>query len=260
MGLGISCFEDPKYGEAICEKLKEIVSTWDMDLDDKYIPVARKYTTGMEDSLKKARRIVGHYSQSSQARSRLQTILTVFKQPVLEVVQDVPTRWNSEYAVFEHLCTLKNSIMAKLASAQTSIKKLQDSEWTLFEGYVEVLAQFEEATREISTEQFPTSSCVITLLDGISQKTFDISVSGKFKKKNLCRRLQYVTNTLHSNDSEQSVDTSSDEQEESSVWDIIPLYGGDQTKRNFQHFQLSHFNTLVSLLARFLANEYFQQQ
>ncbi|KAJ8896166.1 hypothetical protein PR048_001509 [Dryococelus australis] len=88
--------------------------------------------------------------RAAQARSRLQTILRAFKQPVLEVVQDVPTRWNSEYAMLERLCTLKNSITAERASAQISIKKLQDSEWDLLEGYVEVLAPFEEATKEIS--------------------------------------------------------------------------------------------------------------
>ncbi|KAJ8885550.1 hypothetical protein PR048_011748 [Dryococelus australis] len=159
--------------------------------------------------------------------------------------------------------------MAELASAQTSIKKLQDSEWALLEGHVE----------------YPTSSCVIPLLDGITEtlKIFLCQGNSKRKKSRFpdvrnqktylfamvldpqfkcVLRLQGVTNTLHSNDSEQSVDTSSDEQEESSVWDslrraaknvqkenlalykkkepiIRKVHGRQPTKRNFQDVQLS---------------------
>ncbi|KAJ8867098.1 hypothetical protein PR048_032960 [Dryococelus australis] len=78
---------------------------------------AENMTPGVENVCKKDRKIVGHYSRSSTARHCLQQKKCQMGLVcVLDVIQDVETRWNSKYQVLKRLIVLKEEIAAKLAS------------------------------------------------------------------------------------------------------------------------------------------------
>ncbi|KAG0433631.1 hypothetical protein HPB47_019736, partial [Ixodes persulcatus] len=122
---------------------------------------AKKETKGFANVCAKARAIVGHYKRSSGAKARLQGIQKrmVIEVP-LELVQDVPTRWDSEYAMLARLLKLKAAVALDLAETDT-VENLTADEWRLVTALVLVLQPIEEATTATCAEAFPTLSMVV---------------------------------------------------------------------------------------------------
>lgn len=127
------------------------------------IQSAKKETPKFEELCSKARAIVGHYKRSSQARSRLREAQVNMGLEPLEVIQDVCTRWNSEYEMMCRLLKLRQAISVDL-SGQDTIENLTCSEWRLMAAVMSVLKCVEEATRESCSEKHPTLSQVIPLV------------------------------------------------------------------------------------------------
>ncbi|KAH9381826.1 hypothetical protein HPB48_023121 [Haemaphysalis longicornis] len=82
----------------------------------------------------------------------------------LEVMQDVPTRWNSEHAMMSRLLELRTAISAELSESD-SVENLSSAEWKLMAGLVSVLEPIQQATTELSAATYPTLSQVIPLLE-----------------------------------------------------------------------------------------------
>lgn len=83
--------------------------------------------------------------------------------PALEVIQDVPTRWNSEHAMLARLLKLRAPISVELSESD-SVENLSAQEWKLMNAIVRVLQPLEQATAELSADHYPTLSQVIPLL------------------------------------------------------------------------------------------------
>lgn len=69
-----------------------------------------------DDLLKKCRKIIGFFNRSNlghEALERAQKQLNPAQEPV-DVVQDVPSRWNSTYDAMERLVRLKNPLTLAL--------------------------------------------------------------------------------------------------------------------------------------------------
>ncbi|KAH7976395.1 hypothetical protein HPB52_013055 [Rhipicephalus sanguineus] len=112
----------------------------------------------------KARTIVGYYKRSSTARARLQEIQKQFSaDPPLELVQDVPTRWNSEFAMLARLLKLKTAVTIDLTE-NDSVENLRNGEWRQVSAFVTVLQPVEEATTAACAESYPTLSLVVPLV------------------------------------------------------------------------------------------------
>ncbi|KAH7966083.1 hypothetical protein HPB49_013625 [Dermacentor silvarum] len=63
----------------------------------------------------KARTIVGRYKQSNTTGARLQEIhKQLGLDPPLKLIQDVPTRWNREFAMIACLLKLKTAVTIDL--------------------------------------------------------------------------------------------------------------------------------------------------
>lgn len=111
----------------------------------------------------KSRSIVGHYKKSARARGRLLEIQNDMHMPALEVIQDVPTHWNSEHAMLARLLKLRAPISVELSESD-SVENLSAQEWKLMNAIVRVLQPLEQATAELSADHYPTLSQVIPLL------------------------------------------------------------------------------------------------
>lgn len=81
---------------------------------------AKRDPKGFLNVCTKVRAIVGHYKRSSRAREELQDIQ---KRVGIEVpfglVQNVHTRWNSEYAMLARQLKLKAAVAFDLAETDT---------------------------------------------------------------------------------------------------------------------------------------------
>ncbi|KAG0429922.1 hypothetical protein HPB47_023163 [Ixodes persulcatus] len=124
---------------------------------------AKKETPDFDELCAKARAVVGHYKRSSMARSRLKEIQISMGLEPLEVIQDVATRWNSEYDMMSRLLKLRPAISLDLSERDT-FDNLTSSEWRLMASVTSVLKYVEEATRESCSEKHPTLSQVVPLV------------------------------------------------------------------------------------------------
>ena len=67
----------------------------------------------------------------------------------------VATRWNSELLMIQRLVQEKAAVSAKIAESG-KVENLSVSELKLSEGYVVILAPFEQASRELCGEDYST--------------------------------------------------------------------------------------------------------
>ncbi|XP_049275497.1 zinc finger BED domain-containing protein 4-like [Rhipicephalus sanguineus] len=119
---------------------------------------------GFSQLCAKARAIVGRYMKSPKARARLMEIQREMKLDVLEVVQDVPTRRNSEHQMTSRLLKLRKPIIVELLECD-GVDNLTAPEWKLMTAVVKVLDPLAQATTELSGDKYPTLSQVIPLLE-----------------------------------------------------------------------------------------------
>ncbi|KAH9361478.1 hypothetical protein HPB48_004579 [Haemaphysalis longicornis] len=72
-----------------------------------------------------ARSILGRYKRSARARARLMDIQKDRRMAQHEVIQDVPTCWNSEYAIMERLVELCAPISLELCESDVATSALE---------------------------------------------------------------------------------------------------------------------------------------
>nr|CAD7262973.1 unnamed protein product [Timema shepardi] len=104
--------------------------------------------TNITQIISKAHTIVGHYSRSSTANPRLHAVQKTMDLPELKLIQDVETRWSSEYAMLDRLVCWRKAVAVELASSHSDIDSLSSTEWKLAGGIVEVMRPFAEASTE----------------------------------------------------------------------------------------------------------------
>jgi len=126
----------------------------------------RKETNNFNETLEKARKIVGHYKHSAKATTRLHEKQVALELPVLELVQDCKTRWNSEFRMLDRLLLNKQALNDDL-TAEGELDTFSLNEWKTIEGYVKVLGPLDHATTEVCSDRLPTSSMVRPIIFGI---------------------------------------------------------------------------------------------
>ncbi|KAJ4939549.1 hypothetical protein JOQ06_028997 [Pogonophryne albipinna] len=106
------------------------------------------------EALATARKIVGHFKHSPLAYSRLEDIQKDLKMDVKRLQQDVQVRWNSSLYMLQSILEQKRALSVYAADYSLPAT-LTANQWTLMEKTAEVLAPFEELTRDVSN---PTAS------------------------------------------------------------------------------------------------------
>lgn len=123
----------------------------------------------VDDITKKVKIIVAHFKRSSNAMTKLNLFqknsgVTTPKK----LLQDVPTRWNSRFYMFERFVELEDAIKTTTALLDTAnLPVLSPDDWKIIKQLTKILRPFEQATKEISGDEYMTASLVIPLTLGL---------------------------------------------------------------------------------------------
>ncbi|KAE9528899.1 hypothetical protein AGLY_012474 [Aphis glycines] len=119
------------------------------------------------DVLKKCRTLVGHFKHSVFASEKLKELQTQMGLPVLKVIQDVSTRWNSSVHMLDRLVQIKAPLSAAMTFLLRAPDLLTALDWELITDCLPILKPFDVMTVELSGEIYPTLSSVIPLVRGL---------------------------------------------------------------------------------------------
>ena len=223
-------------GVHISEKLKEATSEWGI-ADEKVVAVVHDNATNMvlaADLLEGwgdlscfghtlqlavntglalnaiarltavCRKIVGHFKHSVVAMGALAERQRSLKIAEHSLIQDVATRWNSTYFMYERLAEQRVAIYAVIhdervtAPAQRHLD-LSDDQWDLLTQLLVVLKPLQVATTALCAEQTVSASLICPVVDGLLKhhlkiKEGDLGALISFKKvvsQELCRRFEF---------------------------------------------------------------------
>lgn len=141
------------------------------------------------------RKLVGHFNMSSQASDALKEYQKNQKaEKILRIIQDVPTRWNSTYFMLKRLQELRTVVYALLHDpkiikpAHCQNFEITDAQWQIIEDIIPVLEPFVTATEALSSEAYPSASCVLPMLlrliqNNLTAKPSDPEIVKTFKFK-----------------------------------------------------------------------------
>ncbi|XP_048010537.1 zinc finger BED domain-containing protein 4-like [Megalobrama amblycephala] len=90
---------------------------------------------------------------STTAKERLAQVQEQMGRPVLKLIIEVDTRWNSTYNMLERLYQVREPVGAALACLRTDITPLTALEYEAIQDALHVLAPFHQATVELSAEK-----------------------------------------------------------------------------------------------------------
>ncbi|XP_046559942.1 E3 SUMO-protein ligase ZBED1-like [Haliotis rubra] len=119
-----------------------------------------------------ARKLVSYFSKSVLATQELEDVQKRLGRMVKHVVNDVTTRWNSVYFMFERLNELHASIVAVLHDDKFKKPKhlnLKDNQW-LLEQLIVALKPLVSATEVLCSEELPTAAGVYPLVFALVTK------------------------------------------------------------------------------------------
>ncbi|KAL3226469.1 hypothetical protein MRX96_024935 [Rhipicephalus microplus] len=128
---------------------------------------------------KKARHIVGHYRHSSSAQKRFDEYQNKMGKEPLCLVQDVDTRWSSQYLMLSRLLDLKEAVSVELAMSSSSVDGLCSAEWKEAFEYLDALKPLYDATVITSADKYPSLSTQIPIIfgDNIMRGCQDIGIA-----------------------------------------------------------------------------------
>jgi len=123
----------------------------------------------VNDLLASCRRIVGHFSHSCLAYSRLREIQESLNLPQHRLIQDEPTRWNSSLYMMQRILEQKAALA--VYATEKSVIQLTSHQLDLAAKVVAVLSPIEEVTKSISADAAAIS--VIIPFVKLLSKTFN---------------------------------------------------------------------------------------
>lgn len=120
----------------------------------------------VEVLLNKCRNIVARFKRSTVAMDILKAEQINRQQPVLKILQDVSTRWNSQYYMLQRILEIKDSLLIAITKLDDPPEFLTQDENKLIQDLCNCLEPFENATQQLSGELYVTSSLIIPLITG----------------------------------------------------------------------------------------------
>ena len=133
----------------------------------------------LTDIRKKCRNIVTYFHHSSKATDKLASIQARLNLDNLKLIQEVQTRWNSVFYMFERLMEQHEAVTTTLCLLDKSDLCLSSEEIECMKSAVSLLKPFEAATREVSGDSYVTVSKLIPLARSLQQLTVGTSTTTK---------------------------------------------------------------------------------
>ncbi|XP_078487693.1 zinc finger BED domain-containing protein 4-like [Ciona intestinalis] len=134
------------------------------------------------DTISRSRAIVKHYHKSAKDTKRYKDYLESRGKPVLKLIGDVSTRWNSTYHLLDRLVQQKEAIN-HLANNEGIAQTLSYNEWQIATSLVAVLKIFDTATLQLS-HQNTTLAHILpirnSLLKSLEQFQSDVNDGGLY--------------------------------------------------------------------------------
>ncbi|CAG5055123.1 unnamed protein product [Parnassius apollo] len=119
------------------------------------------------DIVSKSRAIVTHFKQSIKSSNTLRDMQSQMNLEIIKLKQDVQTRWNSTFYMFERLLKVKVPLSATLPLIDSPPPNLNSTEWQILEDCVAILQPVEKISTVLSGESCPTQSIIIPLVRGL---------------------------------------------------------------------------------------------
>ena len=132
---------------------------------------AIKADTKIHQLRKSCRDIVSFFHRSVKASENLKEIQLQLGIPENKLIQEVETRWNSNYHMFERITEEHQAITTALCLSGRSAMCLSSSDVSLLKAAMAVLKPFEATTKEISTDKHISISKVIPLAKSLQRLT-----------------------------------------------------------------------------------------
>ena len=132
---------------------------------------------------KKCKDIVTFFHHSSKASEKLTDIQKQLGVPEKKLVQEVDTRWNSTFYMFERMIELHESVTTTLCLSGKSEMCISAEELELTKKVVEVLKPFESAIVDMSGSKFITVSKLIPIARSLQLVTVQNSTQIPLKQE-----------------------------------------------------------------------------
>ena len=113
--------------------------------------------------------IVSHFHRSVKSAEKLWNVQKQLKVPEHKLVQEVSTRWNSTYLMFERIVEQFEAITTALCLLGQNHLCLKNEDKEYISGCLKVLKQFLEATKNISGDKYVSISMIIPLVKLLQQ-------------------------------------------------------------------------------------------
>lgn len=186
-----NCFKEwdiqEKVKVAVSDNAANITSAIGMNKNWRHIPclahslnlVAQCGLDEIKEVHKKVKGIVEYFKRSTQSNIKLKNAQKQMGYPELKLIQDVSTRWNSTYDMFQRCIDIKEPLMSTIAIIG-NVNNLLHEDFEIMEHYCAIFKQFKEVTVELSSEKGISISKVLILINAlnshIKQKEQDINL------------------------------------------------------------------------------------
>ena len=132
---------------------------------------AIKSDESVSDLKKRCKQIVTFFHQCVKATEKLKEVQCQLKLPEHKLIQEVDTRWNSTFYMFERIVEQHQAITTALCLSSRNDLCLSAADVKLLVESLSVLRSFEAATREISADQYVSISKAIPLARSLQHLT-----------------------------------------------------------------------------------------
>ncbi|MGL5596557.1 MAG: hypothetical protein ACRDDA_00215, partial [Aeromonas sp.] len=118
----------------------------------------------LEDLRNRGRKIVGHFRSSTTAKDKLSQFQHQMGRPQHKLIQEVETRWNSTFAMFQRLYEQREPLGAVLPTLRSELSPFTAEEYESMNQCLGILGPFHQATVEMSEEKRVSGSKVIPMI------------------------------------------------------------------------------------------------
>lgn len=117
----------------------------------------------------KVKQIVQHFHKSTKNNNKFLSMQKQMDESSipLKLINDVVTRWNSTYYMFNRILKVKEPLSATLGVLNSPVDFISEADWVLLQEICTILKPFEQITTEMSAEKNITLSKVIILVKGL---------------------------------------------------------------------------------------------